>query len=90
MRTVAWASGSAVPGQLPVVGKKPVLITSDNQVNKLEKTSGLSGRPGNVFLDSPIMKVGRKARPISRLTVRRHGRACARGGEGCTKTSTFR
>src|SRR5262245_53679708 len=31
-------------------GSKPVLITSDNQVNKLEKTSGLTERPGNVVL----------------------------------------
>jgi hypothetical protein len=36
---------------------KPVLITSDNQINKLEKTSGLSERPG-VVLNCPIVKVG--------------------------------
>jgi hypothetical protein len=40
-------------------GSKPVLITSDNQVNKLEKTSGLSERPGNVVLNCPIIKVGK-------------------------------
>ena len=38
-------------------GSKPVLITSDNQINKLEKTSGLSERPG-VVLNCPIVKVG--------------------------------
>ena len=41
-------------------GSKPVLITSDNQINKLEKTSGLSERPGNVVLNCPIIKVGGK------------------------------
>ena len=40
-------------------GSKPVLITSDNQINKLEKTSGLSERPGNVVLNCPIVKVGK-------------------------------
>ena len=39
-------------------GSKPVVITSDNQINKLEKTSGLSERPGNVVLNCPIVKVG--------------------------------
>jgi hypothetical protein len=39
-------------------GSKPVLIKSDNQVNKLEKTSGLTERPGNVVLNCPIVKVG--------------------------------
>jgi hypothetical protein len=39
-------------------GSKPVLITSDNQINKLEKTSGLTERPGNVVLNCPIIKVG--------------------------------
>jgi hypothetical protein len=39
-------------------GSKPVLITSDNQVNKLEKTSGLTERPGRVVLNCPIIKVG--------------------------------
>jgi len=41
-------------------GSKPVLITSDNQINKLEKTSGLSERPGNVVLNCPIIKIGGK------------------------------
>jgi hypothetical protein len=36
-----------------------VLITSDNQINKLEKTSGLTERPGNVVLNCPIIKVGK-------------------------------
>ena len=40
-------------------GSKPVLITSDNQINKLEKTSGLTERPGNVVLNCPIIKVGK-------------------------------
>ena len=39
-------------------GSKPVLITSDGQVDKLEKTSGLRERPGNVVLNCPIIKVG--------------------------------
>lgn len=39
-------------------GSKPVLIKSDNQVNSLEKTSGLTERPGNVVLNCPIVKVG--------------------------------
>ena len=39
-------------------GSKPVLITSDNQINKLEKTSGLTERPGNVVLNCPIVTVG--------------------------------
>lgn len=39
-------------------GSKPVLIKSDNQVNKLEKTSGLTERPGNMVLNCPIVKVG--------------------------------
>jgi hypothetical protein len=38
-------------------GSKPVLITSDNQVNKLEKTSGLTERPGHVVLNCPIVKM---------------------------------
>jgi hypothetical protein len=41
-------------------GSTPVLITSDNQINKLEKTSGLTERPGNVVLNCPIIKVGGK------------------------------
>jgi hypothetical protein len=39
-------------------GSKPVLIKSDNQVNQLEKTSGLTERPGHVVLNCPIVKVG--------------------------------
>jgi hypothetical protein len=39
-------------------GSTPVLIKSDNQVNTLEKTSGLTERPGNVVLNCPIIKVG--------------------------------
>jgi hypothetical protein len=39
-------------------GSKPKLITSDNQVNQLEKTSGLTERPGHVVLNCPIVKVG--------------------------------
>lgn len=39
-------------------GSTPVLIKSDNQVNKLEKTSGLTERPGGVVLNCPIIKVG--------------------------------
>ena len=39
-------------------GSKPVLIKSDNQVNKLEKTSGLTERPGHVVLNCPIVKIG--------------------------------
>ncbi len=40
-------------------GSKPVVITSDNEVNKLEKTSGLTERPGHVVLNCPIVKVGK-------------------------------
>src|SRR5215471_6200828 len=40
-------------------GSKPVLITSDNQIDKLEKTSGLTERPGNAVLNCPIVKVGK-------------------------------
>ena len=40
-------------------GSKPVLIKSDTQINKLEKTSGLRERPGNVVLNCPIVKVGK-------------------------------
>src|SRR5262249_46227481 len=39
-------------------GSKPVLIKSDDQVDKLEKTSGLTERPGKVVLNCPIVKVG--------------------------------
>src|SRR5438093_812379 len=37
----------------------PVLITSDNQINKLEKTSGLTERDAHVVLNCPIIKVGK-------------------------------
>jgi len=40
-------------------GSRPVLIKSDNQVNKLEKTSGLTERPGKVVLNCPIVRVGK-------------------------------
>jgi hypothetical protein len=36
-----------------------VLIKSDHQVNELEKTSGLTERPGNIVLNCPIVKVGK-------------------------------
>ena len=39
-------------------GSTPVLVKSDNQVNKLEKTSGLTERPGHVVLNCPIVKIG--------------------------------
>jgi hypothetical protein len=39
-------------------GSTPVLITSDNQIDKLEKTSGLSERDGHAVLNCPIVKVG--------------------------------
>jgi hypothetical protein len=42
-------------------GSKPVLITSDNQIDKLEKTSGLTERPGNAVLNCPIIKIGGKS-----------------------------
>lgn len=42
-------------------GSKPVLITSDNQIDKLEKSSGLAERPGKVVLNYPIIKVGGKS-----------------------------
>ena len=38
-------------------GSKPVLIKSDTQIDKLEKTSGLTERPGHVVLNCPIVKV---------------------------------
>jgi hypothetical protein len=38
-------------------GSTPVLIKSDNQIDKLEKTSGLTERPGHVVLNCPIVKV---------------------------------
>lgn len=40
-------------------GSTPVLITSDNQIDKLEKTSGLTERDGHAVLNCPIVKVGK-------------------------------
>ena len=40
-------------------GSKLVLIKSDNQVDKLEKTSGFTECPGNKVLNCPIIKVGK-------------------------------
>jgi hypothetical protein len=39
-------------------GSKPVLIKSDTQIDKLEKKSGLTERPGKVVLNCPIVKIG--------------------------------
>ncbi len=39
-------------------GATPVLITSDNQVNKIEKTGKLTERDAHVVLNCPIIKVG--------------------------------
>lgn len=39
-------------------GSTPKLITSDTQVDQLEKTSGLTERPAHVVLNCPIIKVG--------------------------------
>jgi hypothetical protein len=38
-------------------GATPVLITSDNQVNALEKKGVLTERPGNAVLNCPILRV---------------------------------
>ena|SRR6478609_6773210 len=40
-------------------GSTPVLITSDNQIDKLEKTSGLTERDGHAVLNCPIVKIGK-------------------------------
>ena len=40
-------------------GATPVLITSDTQIDKIEKTGKLSERDGHVVLNCPIIKVGR-------------------------------
>ena len=37
----------------------PVLITSDTQVNKIEKTGALTERDAHVVLNCPIVKVGK-------------------------------
>jgi hypothetical protein len=38
---------------------KPVVITSDTQINKIEKTGLLSERDAHVVLNCPIIKVGK-------------------------------
>ena len=40
-------------------GAKPVLITSDTQIDKIEKTGLLSERDAHVVLNCPIIKVGK-------------------------------
>jgi hypothetical protein len=40
-------------------GATPVLITSDTQINKIEKTGKLSERDARVVLNCPIIKVGK-------------------------------
>ena len=39
-------------------GATPVLITSDTQINKIEKTGKLTERDAHVVLNCPIVKVG--------------------------------
>jgi hypothetical protein len=39
-------------------GATPVLITSDTQIDKIEKTGNLSERDAHVVLNCPIIKVG--------------------------------
>ena len=39
-------------------GAKPVLITSDTQIDKIEKTGKLTERDAHVVLNCPIVKVG--------------------------------
>jgi len=39
-------------------GAKPVLITSDTQIDKIEKTGALTERDAHVVLNCPIVKVG--------------------------------
>ena len=39
-------------------GAKPALITSDTQINKIEKTGKLTERDAHVVLNCPIIKVG--------------------------------
>ncbi len=39
-------------------GATPVLITSDTQINKIEKTGNLTERDAHVVLNCPIVKVG--------------------------------
>jgi len=40
-------------------GAKPVLITSDTQINQIEKTGKLTERDAHVVLNCPIIKVGK-------------------------------
>jgi hypothetical protein len=40
-------------------GAKPVLITSDTQINTIEKTGTLTERDAHVVLNCPIIKVGK-------------------------------
>jgi hypothetical protein len=40
-------------------GAKPVLITSDTQINKIEKTGKLTERDAHVVLNCPIVTVGK-------------------------------
>jgi hypothetical protein len=40
-------------------GAKPVLITSDTQIDQIEKTGTLSERDAHVVLNCPIIKVGK-------------------------------
>ncbi|MEN3342665.1 MAG: hypothetical protein V7644_2069 [Actinomycetota bacterium] len=39
-------------------GVKPVVITSDTQINRIEKTGKLTEHDGHVVLNCPIVKVG--------------------------------
>jgi hypothetical protein len=39
-------------------GATPVLITSDTQIDKIEKTGKLTEHPGGAVLNCPIVKVG--------------------------------
>jgi hypothetical protein len=40
-------------------GAKPVLITSDTQIDKIEKTGKLTERDAHVVLNCPIIKIGK-------------------------------
>ena len=40
-------------------GAKPILITSDTQIDKIEKTGKLSERDAHVVLNCPIISVGK-------------------------------
>jgi hypothetical protein len=39
-------------------GAKPVLITSDTQINQLEKKGMLTEKDGGAVLNCPIVKIG--------------------------------